>query len=193
MKATLNIHSSRDVKEPYFDAVETDGNGNLRITGNVTVQGAGGGTSAIDGTPFAGGVSSGTPLMAEDPTSGELLIAQLAPGTRKLAVSASVTSTPVTSSTCSAAAPATVGTGSMQAIAGNVGRVKLVLQNVGTTVLYILLGAGTASASNFTFVLPAGGTAKDGGSPVYIDTMWTGAVQWASSQAGGVGVANECT
>lgn len=155
--------------------------------------GGAGGTSAQDGTTFQAGQTTGTPLMAEDPTSGELLVAQMAPGTRQLQVAASVTVSPTESSTCSTAGPAAVGTSSTQAIAANAARKRLMLQNVGTTAIYILLGAGTASATNFTFILPAGGTTKDGSSPVWQDTMWQGAVQWASSASGGLAVANELT
>ena len=53
----------------------------------VIIQGGGGGgTADVDQSPFTAGVSSGTPMMGEDPTSGELLVVQLSPGTRKLAV-----------------------------------------------------------------------------------------------------------
>jgi hypothetical protein len=163
-----------------------DASGNL----NVNVQaGAAGGTASKDESAFTAGSSYGTPIMGYDPTSGELLVVGLSAGTRNLAAVA----TPVTSTACSTNAPATVGTSSAQAIAANSSRKKLVLQNVGTTVLYVLLGAGSASATNFTFALPSGGSSKDGTCPVYVDTMWQGAVQWISSAAGGIGVANECT
>ena len=46
-----------------------------------------GGTSSVDETPFAAGVSAGTPIMAYDPTSGDLVICETEPGTRILAVS----------------------------------------------------------------------------------------------------------
>ena len=36
--------------------------------------GGAGGTSTVDETPFIAGASLGTPIMAEDPTSGELLM-----------------------------------------------------------------------------------------------------------------------
>jgi hypothetical protein len=48
------------------------------------VNGASGGTSEVDETAFAAGVTAGTPIMGEDPLSGELLIIALAPGTRQL-------------------------------------------------------------------------------------------------------------
>jgi len=101
--------------------------------------------------------------------------------------------TPAQSSTSTQNAPAVVGTSSSQALAANSNRKRLILQNVGTTNLYILYGTGTAGPVNFTRILPAGGTALDGSSPVLVDDMWQGAVQWASSASGGEGVANELT
>ncbi len=157
------------------------------------INGGSGGTAATDESAFQAGVSTGTPIMGEDPTSGELLIVQLSPGTRKLAVAASVTVTPTQSSTASAAGPTTVGTASATALAANAARVRLTIQNTGTTRLYILFGTGTANAANYHLILPAGGSSNDGSSSPYIDQMWTGAVQWASSAAGGQGVAYENT
>lgn len=61
----------------------------------------------------------------------------------------------------------------------------MILQNVGTTRIWILFGAGTPSSSNYHLSLPAGGNANDGSSPPYIDTMWIGQVQAISSAAGG--------
>lgn len=159
-----------------------DDNGNLLV--NVTNAGSGG-TASEDETPFEAGVSQGTPLMAYDPTSGELLVVETSPGTRILAVDAAVTITPIESSTISAAGPQTVGTSPVTLLAANALRKRLILQNVGTTKLWILFGSGTPSASNYHIALPAGGTANDGSSPPYIDTMWLGEVQAIGSAGGG--------
>jgi hypothetical protein len=59
------------------------------------------------------------------------------------------------------------------------------LQNVGTTRIYVAFGA-TPTTSNYHFALPAGGSQNDGSSPVYLDTLWLGDVQAISSAAGGL-------
>lgn len=79
----------------------------------------------------------------------------------------------------------TVGAAAVQLLAANVLRMRLVLQNVGTTVIYILFGNGTPSASNYHIALRAGGTSADGSSPPWVDTMWVGAVQAVASANGG--------
>lgn len=152
----------------------------------IIIGGAGsGGTSSVDQAPFTAGVTAGTPIMVYDATSGEVVIAASTPGTRKLAVDAAVTVTPVTSSTVSAVAITTVGTGSTTLLALNNARKRFLLQNVGTTKIYILFGAGAASSSNYHLVLAAGGTTADGSGLIYPDTMWLGAIQASSSAAGG--------
>lgn len=104
-----------------------------------------------------------------------------------------VTVTPVSSTTVTAAGPTAVGTSSTQALAANSGRKRLTLQNTGTTNIYVLLGPGTASAANYHFILRQGNSLNDGSSPQYLDTMWQGAIQWASSGPGGQAVAFENT
>jgi len=145
--------------------------------------------TTTDESAFTAGENLGIPVMAEDPTSGEILICQTLPGTRQLAVAI----VSFGSNSCSANAIATIGTGSIQAIVANSNRKKLILQNIGTTRLYVLFGSGTASSSNFTFILPAGGSSLDGSSPIYVDTIWQGSVQWVSSSIGGQGIANDCS
>jgi hypothetical protein len=98
----------------------------------------------------------------------------------------SITVAPVTSNTASAASQQTIGTTAGQVLAANSARKRLILQNCGTTVIKIVLGAGTPTQSNYHFALPPGGTTNDGSSPVYNDIMWTGAVQAISSAAGGL-------
>jgi hypothetical protein len=102
-----------------------------------------------------------------------------------LLVAGTLTVTPDKSATVSAAGPTTIGASSAQLLASNSSRKRMILQNVGTTRLFILFGAGTASAVNYHIALPAGGNTNDGSSPVYSDTLWQGAVQAISSAAGG--------
>jgi hypothetical protein len=105
---------------------------------------------------------------------------------RNLKVAGSLTSTPITSSTSSAASQQTIGTTATQILASNSSRKKYSLQNCGTTIIKILFGAGTPTQSNYHIALPACGSANDGSSPTYIDTMWIGAIQAISSAAGGL-------
>ncbi len=163
-----------------------DGLGRLQ----VTVSGAGsGGTSSVDETGFSAGVSAGTPVMGYDSTSGELLIAALVPGTRNLQVSVA----PISSNTCTANAINSVGAVSTQVLASNSSRKRMILQNLATQVAFVLLGSGTASQTNFTFTLPACGSAKDGSSFIIQDTMWQGAVQVIYPASGGLFSAQENT
>src|ERR1017187_7721343 len=79
----------------------------LDASGAIPVSGTFGGTA--DETAFAVGVTEGSPLMGYDPTSGELLVAQLSPGTRVLEVAGTFSSTPPVSSTATVPAQTTVG------------------------------------------------------------------------------------
>lgn len=68
--------------------------------------------------------------------------------------------------------------------AANAARVGLIIANDSTAILYILLGTGTASATNYSFALPAKGT-------VAADrtiTGYTGEVRgfWASANGNGL-------
>lgn len=51
---------------------------------------------------------------------------------------------------------ASITSGTLQA--ANVNRQFWICSNDSTSKLYLLFGAGTASASNYTYVVPAGGT-----------------------------------
>lgn len=179
-----------------LQALAVDADGKLYVT---STGGGGGGTSSTDGATFTAGVSAGTPIMAEDPTSGDLLVAKMVAGTRNLevgiagivpvsgavTVSGSVTTTPVTSSTATSPAVNTVDGTAETVLAANSSRKRFMLQNVGTTKIYIAFGA-TPTTSNYHLALPAGGSQNDGSSPVYTDEMWTGNVQAISSAAGGL-------
>jgi hypothetical protein len=151
--------------------------------------GGGGGTSSAFGTPFP---ADGTAAGAYQASSGDMEPLNL-DSSGNLLVAGSLTITPTQSNTVSTAGPTTVGTSSTQLLAANAARKRLILQNVGTTKIWILFGAGSASSSNYHIALPAGGTTNDGSSPIYVDTMWTGAIQAISSAAGGSVVAEEFT
>ena len=175
------------------DPLTTDGNGNL----NVVIQGGGGGgTASVDETPFVAGSSSGTPIMAEDPTSGELLVLQTSPGTRSLSVAGTLAVTPLTSSTASAAAQTTLGTSAATLLAANAARVGMIIQNTGTTRIFLTLGTGTPTATVHHVELPACGTANDGSSPAWYGPpglLWLGAIKGISSANGGTLVVTELT
>lgn len=158
---------------------------------------AAGGTSATDEAAFSVGSSTGTPLMGavnpvDTPPNGDLAIVAL-DSSRRLKVAGSFSSTPVTASTSSAALQQTIGTTAGQVLASNALRLKVTLQNCGTTVIKILLGSGTPTQSNYHFALPPGGTTNDGSSPLFSDTMWIGAIQAVSSAAGGLLQVTELT
>ena len=166
----------------------------LDASGAIPVSGTFGGTA--DETAFHAGVTEGSPLMAYDPTSGELLVVETSPGTRTLAVAGSFSSTPPVSSTSSAPAQKTVGTVAGDILASNASRKACAVQNTGTTVIYLALGH-TASATAYFIALPAGGTANDGSSPRWDGTvsgvLWQGSINAISSAAGGTCVVMELT
>lgn len=168
-----------------------DGNPIILFSGGIPVfvqNGTSGGTSSNFGAAFP---AAGTAAGAED-TNGKLAPLNLDSG-GNLKISGNLTVTPPASNTVSAAGPAAIGTSSAQLLAANAARKRLILQNVGTTKIFILFGAGTASAVNYHIALPAGGNANDGSSPMYIDSVWTGAIQAISSGAGGEVQAMEFT
>jgi hypothetical protein len=166
----------------------------LNAAGAIPVYGTLGGTP--DETAFAAGVTEGSPLMAYDPTSGELLVCETAPGTRTLAVAGTFSSTPPVSSTSSAPSQKTVGTVAGDILAANALRKACAVQNTGTTVIYLALGH-TATATAYFIALPAGGVANDGSSPRWDGTvsgvLWQGSVNAISSAAGGTCVVTELT
>lgn len=173
-----------------------DANGNFYDV-NFTAIVAAGGTAAIDEAAFTAAVTPGTPLMGivnpgDTPPNGDLAIAAL-DSSRRLKVAGSFSSTPVTAATSTAASQLTVGTTAGQVLAANSNRLKYILQNCGTTVIKIILGAGTPTQSNYHFSLAPCGTANDGSSQSIIDTMWIGAIQAISSAAGGLLQVTELT
>jgi hypothetical protein len=169
----------------------------LGTSGNpiyTSVTGAGsGGTSSVDQATFTSAVSAGTAAMGEFNGKQWILSCDTNRNLNVNIQSGTITSSPVESGTCSTNAINTVGAGNVTVLASNSNRKMLILQNIGTTVIYVLYGGGAASATNFTFILPAGGSSKDGSSNVVRDIMWQGAVQCFSSAAGGQVSAQELT
>lgn len=102
----------------------------------------------------------------------------------KLDIAGSFSSTPTYSNTVSNGGLITVTTSAVL-LAQNLSRVGWQIQNISTTVIFVLYGAGTASATNYTFALPACGTAGDGSSPIYRDIQWQGAIQFAAAAGTG--------
>jgi hypothetical protein len=166
----------------------------LTAGGEVPVSGTFGGTA--DETVFAAGVTEGSPLMGYDPTSGELLVAQLSAGTRILEVAGTFSSTPPTSATSSVPGQTTVGVTAGTILALNAARKACAVQNTGTTVIYLALGH-TPTVTAYFIALPAGGVANDGSSNRWDGTvsgvLWTGAVSAISSASGGTCVVTELT
>jgi hypothetical protein len=172
--------------------LDGDGEPIVLVDGAVPVAIESGGGSGGTASDFAAPLPAvGTAIGAED-TGGAMAPLNL-DASGNLKVSGSLTVTPEKSATVSAPGPTTIGTSSAQLLAANSNRKRMILQNVGTTRLYILFGAGTASAANYHIALPAGGNTNDGSSPPFVDTLWTGAVQAISSASGGSVQASEFT
>lgn len=135
--------------------------------------------------PYGGGFPTWGMAIGGKDGAGNFQPFAIDTATGKLLILGSFTSTPVSSSTVSAAGPTTVGTSPVTLLAANASRLRFSLQNVGTTRIWILFGAGTPSSSNYHIALPAGGVADDGSSPIFLDTLWLGLVQAISASAGG--------
>jgi hypothetical protein len=163
----------------------TDSSGNLKCS----VSGAGsGGTSSVDEASFTAGTTAGTPVMAYNPVDGVVYVCETADsaGSRVLAVSGTFSSTPPSSNSCSTNALNSISSTSAQVLPTNGSRKWAFLQNESNQPAFVLLGTGTASATNHTFILPACGTAQDGSSKpaeLYID--WTGPIQVYYANSGG--------
>lgn len=200
---------------PVHAAVDDEGRGvllNLDAQGRLRViasGGSSGGTSAVDESAFNLGVDSLTPsggiyddaavalstgeTGAERMTAYRAVHANLRDATgaelgvlaNPLQIAGSLSIAPVTSSTASTPSRQTIGTTASTALAANPARLRLTLQNVGTTILYIAFGA-TPTTTNFHLALPAGGATGDGSSPIYADVMWLGDIQAISSASGGL-------
>lgn len=90
-------------------------------------------------------------------------------------------------------AQTSVGAVAGQVLAANVDRRGLVIQNTGTTVIYLVLGSGTPTTSVYHVALKPCASADDGLGGAYIDDGWTGAVQAIGSAGGGAIVITEIT
>src|SRR5579884_3073 len=167
-------HQKVNVFTPGSQSAMDEANQAVRV--NVVAGGGAGGTSSNFGAGFPG---TGTAAGAKD--SGGNMAALNLDASGNLKVAGSLSVSPTQSSTVSAPSDVTVGTSSIQILAANAARKRFVLQNTGTTTIYILFGAGVASNANFHMALRAGGTPLDGTSPIWTDTMWTGALQAISS------------
>jgi hypothetical protein len=165
--------------------LNTDSSGHLLCS----VTGAGsGGTSSVDEASFTAGTTAGTPVMAYNPADGKVYVCETAnsTGSRQLAVSGTFSSSPPSSSSCSTNALNSISSTSAQVLATNASRKWAFLQNESTQPAYVLLGSGTASATNHTFILRAGGTAQDGTSlPAELYINWTGPIQVYYAANGG--------
>ena len=90
-----------------------------------------------------------------------------------------------------AAAQTAVSTTAGAILAANPFRKGLRIQNTGTTVIYLLLGAGTPTASVNHVQLKACASAHDGTGGVFESSTWVGSVQAIGSGLGGTVVIME--
>ena len=78
-------------------------------------------------------------------------------------------------------------------LAFNAKRKGFVVQNTGTTVLYLSLGTTLPTATVYHIALKAASSANDGTGGIYIDDGWIGAVNAIGSDVGGTCVVTETT
>lgn len=93
--------------------------------------------------------------------------------------------------TVSAAAQTSVSNVAGALLTFNRARRGLIIQNTGTTIIYLLLGSGTPTSSVYHIALPACSVANDGKGGIYNDDAWIGAVQAIGSAPGGTLVITE--
>lgn len=87
----------------------------------------------------------------------------------------------------------TVGASAVQVAALNQTRKELLIQNTGTTIIYLQLGTGTPTASTYTVALAAGTAANNGTGGYFNTDSWAGPVQAIGSAAGGTVNVTEIT
>jgi hypothetical protein len=97
------------------------------------------------------------------------------------------------SSTATTPVQTPVGTGVAQLLAPNSSRRRLLVQNTGTTVLYLSLGPTAPTTTAYHVALAACSSADDGSGGTYVDEMWGGVVRATSSASGGTCVVTELT
>lgn len=91
----------------------------------------------------------------------------------------------------SAPAQTSVGTMAGEVLALNLGRRGLIIQNTGTTIIYLVLGSSTPTTSVYHIALKACSITDDGNGGIYNDDAWVGAVQAIGSDSGGTIVITE--
>ena len=99
----------------------------------------------------------------------------------------------VGSTTSSSQSQTVVGTTASQLIASNSSRRQVMVQNTGTTTVYLALGGSNPTTTVYHLALKACTNANDGTGGVFITTMWNGAIQAISSAASGTVVVTELT
>lgn len=95
--------------------------------------------------------------------------------------------------TVSTAAQTTVSNVAGVLLATNRARRGLIIQNTGTTIIYLIIGSGTPTSSVYHFALRACSSANDGNGGIYNDDAWIGNIQAISSAPGGTVVITEIT
>jgi len=94
------------------------------------------------------------------------------------------------SQVATAPAQTAVGTTEGQIVPANATRGQVIIQNTGTTVIKIALGAA-ATQTAYHVSLQAASAADDGSGGVFISDFWKGAIRAISSAAGGTCVVTE--
>jgi hypothetical protein len=106
-------------------------------------------------------------------------------------MSLQVTGQPLLRSVANTPAQTSVGAGAGQILAANANRRGMIIQNTGTTTIYLSLGGVNPTTTAYHFCLKACSGANDGSGGAYVDDVWTGAVQAIGSAGGGSVVITE--
>ena len=78
-----------------------------------------------------------------------------------------------------------LGVNAVQILAANSARRSLIVQNTGTTVIYLVLGAVDPAPGVYHVALRGGTGVDDGGGTIYAEDSWKGPVRAVSSGMGG--------
>lgn len=84
-----------------------------------------------------------------------------------------------------------IGAVAAQIVGTNPARRGLIVQNTGTTTVYLALGGGSPTATVYHVALKACANGDDGSGGIYLDDAWQGAVQAIGSAPGGTLVLTE--
>lgn len=98
---------------------------------------------------------------------------------------------PYQRNTASTPAQTAVGAGAGTILNANALRTGMVIQNTGTTIIYLSMGATAPTVTAYHVALAACTAGDDGKGGIYVDDTWTGIVKAIGSAGGGTVVITE--